>query len=561
VKGIWISDLSDDRLSTGADFVEMRLDRDRVAALRRSDIDHKISSMWARAILERSDLLPRYYELLAAEDAVSDVSFAELYCDDYAAQKIAQEFHKLHGDGAVPMTAHEANNSAAQLWQLREILDRTTVVCSSALLAVLKKSGAVRTDVAALLEEGIAGSKCYVPEEELSTEERSCIAHASALTKIASPEFEISPANIDVVEFPPAAQPDRRCWITADSGGKVADGGTRASQRFEICRTLLRREDVHASLPQKQCLNPDLGESCLCCESELARALMQQLSQSDLPARRLMASLTASSCKMLPPACAAAHIAVQANPPLHMEREVALRKRISNLEEQLASERSQHASEVQQLQKQLREIEKEVAAGEFRLMDARDAARVELEGKLAGEMQQLRGEAEREHAAATRAEMERERAQAWAEKQLRELREQLQAQREVSERRAAETCRRMDRLQAVLVRRCELLQVMVQQLPGPLSASVADSSAMLGEGAEFGGRSETADVVLQGLREIRDQFREEASKNLCCVCAEQPSHVVLLPCRHKQLCGSCAGMVSRCPICRAPIRERVEVFE
>ena len=51
--------------------------------------------------------------------------------------------------------------------------------------------------------------------------------------------------------------------------------------------------------------------------------------------------------------------------------------------------------------------------------------------------------------------------------------------------------------------------------------------------------------------------------SLCALCLDVPKCVVLLPCRHMCLCAGCSGSVANgdpCPICRAPVADRIETF-
>eukprot|EP01133_Synstelium_polycarpum_P013224 gene13224-15535_t len=48
--------------------------------------------------------------------------------------------------------------------------------------------------------------------------------------------------------------------------------------------------------------------------------------------------------------------------------------------------------------------------------------------------------------------------------------------------------------------------------------------------------------------------------NTCAVCTDRPPNIVLLPCRHNVLCSTCSPVLSRCPMCRSTIEERIETF-
>ncbi|KAJ3672925.1 hypothetical protein LUZ60_006299 [Juncus effusus] len=55
--------------------------------------------------------------------------------------------------------------------------------------------------------------------------------------------------------------------------------------------------------------------------------------------------------------------------------------------------------------------------------------------------------------------------------------------------------------------------------------------------------------------------RLQNEKILCRICYEGEICMVLIPCRHRTLCKSCADKCKKCPICRVPIEERMPVFD
>eukprot|EP00252_Welwitschia_mirabilis_P018869 TRINITY_DN4231_c0_g2_i1.p1 TRINITY_DN4231_c0_g2~~TRINITY_DN4231_c0_g2_i1.p1 ORF type:complete len:457 (+),score=61.35 TRINITY_DN4231_c0_g2_i1:450-1820(+) len=55
--------------------------------------------------------------------------------------------------------------------------------------------------------------------------------------------------------------------------------------------------------------------------------------------------------------------------------------------------------------------------------------------------------------------------------------------------------------------------------------------------------------------------RLKNEKLLCRICFEGEIGIVLLPCRHRVLCGSCAERCKKCPICRVLIMERMPVYD
>ncbi|XP_047314180.1 uncharacterized protein LOC124917958 [Impatiens glandulifera] len=83
-------------------------------------------------------------------------------------------------------------------------------------------------------------------------------------------------------------------------------------------------------------------------------------------------------------------------------------------------------------------------------------------------------------------------------------------------------------------------------------------------------RSDLADEVwrlqaaLSAQREItrfsQQEFEKlQNEKVLCRICFEEQINIVLLPCRHHNLCSICCEKCKRCPICREAIEERLHV--
>lgn len=79
VKNFWIADMKEDGLLMGVNLKDMELDRDRRAVVKKgmnsclfgtliqkstAEIERKISDIWTKAILQRKDLIPVYFDLL-----------------------------------------------------------------------------------------------------------------------------------------------------------------------------------------------------------------------------------------------------------------------------------------------------------------------------------------------------------------------------------------------------------------------------------------------------------------------------------------------------------------
>lgn len=235
-------------------------------------------------------------------------------------------------------------------------------------------------------------------------------------------------------------------------------------------------------------------------------------------------------------------------PDLGKDREEALRKQIGALEETLGGERTAHAESLRSLQRRVSDSERELAQTEFKIMDAADAERA-LRAEWGPELTRLRDEAkklgEARDAASAARNLADKRAQevAFLRRQCADVNEQLLASEEAAHRRSASADDIAASLRRALARRRELLQKMLHADPsGPLISML--------DGAEL-------QAVVE---EIRAALREEAQQSQCCVCADAPVNAVVLPCRHQQLCVICAAALSTCPVCRAPIESRMQVY-
>mmetsp|Transcript_49737 Transcript_49737/g.159086 ORF Transcript_49737/g.159086 Transcript_49737/m.159086 type:complete len:172 (+) Transcript_49737:550-1065(+) len=170
-------------------------------------------------------------------------------------------------------------------------------------------------------------------------------------------------------------------------------------------------------------------------------------------------------------------------------------------------------------------------------MDAAEAEKA-LREEWGPELQRLRAEsgqlAEAREAAATAT-----REASHLRRRCEGLEAQLEAASEAAERTALAADERARGLRACLARRSELLQRLLR-----------DGAEATPEGEE----------LWAAVEEVRAVLCEEAQRRQCCVCADAAADTVLLPCRHQQLCSTCAASLARCPICRAQVRDRMQVY-
>jgi len=527
VRGVWIND--DPDLSAGVDLFDIRLDRDRAAVLKKSDMQHQVSSMWLRAIYHCPSLQGRYYQLLADERQCSDIAFADLYCDEDAAAAMAALFRQQHGD-AIPVSLKGSNSAKAQ--QLRNTLSASTVVCNQALLAVLKKGG-MKCDLECLLQEGHQKARRFVPLADLSEDEASALAHACKLAQLADPAVGCM-LQVDIVESP-------REWAL----GSVVERAEafESTGRLEVDRRALNLSRMQA-LVGNWCAESGVSAECRCRESFLACAMLDVRSagRSDAPKftrERLVAHLAReSSAERLLLRC----------PDLGRDREEALRQQITALEATLGAERTAHADELKALRRRVGEAEKELLQTEFKIMDATDAER-KLREQLEPELAKLRAQGTELADAREAARAGQEKADAHA-REVVYLRQQLKstetslADVEDAAARRIETAESSSKtLRRALAQRRQLLQKMVHEdLMAPLVSLVDNNELQL------------------AVEEIREALRTEVTAKQCCVCMHAAVNVVLLPCRHQQLCATCADAVPSCPVCRSHISDRMRVY-
>lgn len=235
-------------------------------------------------------------------------------------------------------------------------------------------------------------------------------------------------------------------------------------------------------------------------------------------------------------------------PDLGREREDALRRQIGALETTLGSERTAHADELKSLQRRVGEAEKELRQTEFKIMDAEDAERKLREAwepelaSLRAKARQLENLREQANASETKADL-LARQLAFARQQCNDLALTIKDAEEAAARRVSTAEESSTALRRALVQRRQLLQKMVHQDSAAPLVSLVDSCELQA-----------------AVQEIRDALREEMQTKRCCVCMDGPAKVVLMPCRHQQLCVTCAGAVRVCPVCRSHIDSRLEVY-
>ena len=68
---------------------------------------------------------------------------------------------------------------------------------------------------------------------------------------------------------------------------------------------------------------------------------------------------------------------------------------------------------------------------------------------------------------------------------------------------------------------------------------------------ENGGQRVESDSVMEG----------KGNEGLRCkVCLDRYIDLVLIPCRHAQICGICSRQLKRCPVCRKDIVATLDIY-
>jgi hypothetical protein len=70
------------------------------------------------------------------------------------------------------------------------------------------------------------------------------------------------------------------------------------------------------------------------------------------------------------------------------------------------------------------------------------------------------------------------------------------------------------------------------------------------------------DLVQKTVIKLKLLQENQKKSNECVVCYDRESNVILIPCGHLALCEECSKVssVSKCPVCRSNIQQRVKVY-
>eukprot|EP00753_Platysulcus_tardus_P018261 PLAT6801.1.p1 GENE.PLAT6801.1~~PLAT6801.1.p1 ORF type:complete len:798 (+),score=388.86 PLAT6801.1:43-2436(+) len=553
VKGIWITNLSGDGLYSGVDLADLRLDRDRRAVMHMSDIEHRVSAMWARAIVVRPDLTERFLSLMSRPDAPVEVRHADFYLknESKAVDHIVSAFFRRHGDSALPLLN---SSDASTLRSVQSKLDRKLVLCNAGLMALLQSSSRV-SSVDALLAAAAEAERRRVPASELTDSERASVKHTLALLAVVA-DGGVLPSMTDVWDVP------------ADSAAVRA-----GEYRLQLSRFALSADWAHARSPFAVC---DDGSGACCCAATLLAvsalpAVAQLLADGSAAAvaaggslwrwpdvrsaeLALMSSLAAAACGRVPPPCEAAHGGGggglgEEERTVYERRLEAAQEQLARVGEQMEADKREQMAELEKLRSEVRSLEKEAIAADVREMNeehrreeavrvAEEALRAEFAASIARQREHV---AESRRAAEARS-VAAARTLKWTQRRLAEVEQLAAAGAESAAARLAATELRLQRCQRLLIVRAEQL-------------------ALLRERGSSGGDGDGDAKLDELVAEVTALATELEGDKLCCVCMDAPISCLLLPCRHRCLCDACAAAVHRCPLCRTDIEERMTIYE
>ena len=554
VKGVWVASMLEQGVSAGLNFKHMRLDRDRRAIVKHDDLESQAAAMWVRAASSRPPLASRLYELLALPETPSDVKRVPEFLGDERGEllrSLVDEFTTTLGPDAVPVAPGEAGAASASFAEIERQLHRRVVVVSPALLALLQRSGDLPT-IAQLeqqLKQGASARATAAAAEpvawaDLREDERRVLRRAAEWVRCIGLDAAFEVGLIDVVEAEIEATEDLLGGLTRPS--EVAGDGK--SRRVRIARSALDLRQAHARLGD--CDGGAVREAIVF--RQLARSRVGSAAgvlTADVPAADVLAlmagarSLTeADACERAvallggPAARGDAGVATQAAArrvelgPETARRELLLRAELGRQEEATAAQQVAHAADVAQLHDKMRSL-----GGQ---LDSFDVERANIEQAAEARVTHQRQKVETELA-------EQASRVATLQQELREARARATAAEERAQRDRNAHARSEMTAAAQLAECRNRLLARTEQL------------LAFDDDGERGREHVMAEVV--------GSLKEEREARLCCVCLTAQRSVLLTPCRHVVLCGSCAEHVTssdnpRCPLCRVGIEATTRVF-
>ncbi|XP_077997677.1 uncharacterized protein LOC144450816 [Glandiceps talaboti] len=533
VKGIWVSDLRDDNLNTGVNFCELKIDRDRNAVPQLSEIDHKVSCMWPRALEKRRDLAHRYYNLLNKNPNCRDVKHANTYAfTETTAVLMAEQFRIQNPDAFPVMDSH----SWQELQGLQDELQRKVVLCNQSLLGLLHKSGRYTS-----LEDAKAAVRAkksdIKPLSKLNMEERSILEHAVKLANIADSKLKIS--MIDVIN-------------TENEDKPVLQG-----ERIEIPIWMFERESAHRS--GQMCIQ---GHGrCMCREMRICNSFLHlrkvqgpgkhpREPQPDQAMMKILSKFVSKECEKAPAFCKNVSLPVD-HDELHascVETCESLQKEIQRLGDEHENLNAVHVREMKRMRSEQSAIEKELKTN------------IDKENNPDVKISQLQNEYEAAFVQYGR-DVERTLAEKddLIKKRENEMQEiQMKVQKAVEKYKEEE--RRIEDLNKGLEQKHLMMVEKIVQYKRVLFEKIEKVKTQKAKTKE---REFTANLCTEVAGTCSEICTElDSHSYICVVCKTKRRGYAVLPCLHFRYCETCVTKVGlNCPDCRETISGVIKVYE
>eukprot|EP01102_Stenamoeba_stenopodia_P000536 TRINITY_DN1052_c0_g1_i1.p1 TRINITY_DN1052_c0_g1~~TRINITY_DN1052_c0_g1_i1.p1 ORF type:complete len:783 (-),score=150.58 TRINITY_DN1052_c0_g1_i1:76-2424(-) len=525
VKGIYITSVNG--IGTGLDILIMKLDRDRRAVLNISELERRLARMWERALVIRSDLMPRYFEMLSAPDISSDIrQAAQLMSDPLAIDFIASEFFRIHGVNAIP-----ASNSCSLnfLNSFQEETKAKIVLCNNVLYELLSKSKTIK-NFESFMSDTSKRKRSYL---RLIGHGLSIVRHAVKIVELAGISVDLN--NIDAirVDANDMKSANDLVWM---SGGRIEiahllldqqfvhsylqSGDTYSAQSDDLA--LLSTPSTNSSSSSSSSSSNCPNQHCMCCEAVIATLLiwLQEKKGVKLNISNLVAKMASQICDGFTRAfCASIHLkgSNELFDEVFESKEMSLRNTIQILKLEIEDIKEEHLREYNKLQREIKKLDEMVMSEEKNLIKVEN----EWSQKHQNVVKNLHEEIN-----------DNRRQILYLEQQVLDLQNKVQEEREKADR--IERTGRQDLMayHKRLAQRTEQLQEILQT------------------------QGEKGDTLEKLLAELK----KENSSGLCLVCIDNKVDCMLLPCRHYYLCTICARVLDKCPVCRSRIDQRITSY-
>ncbi|XP_065917965.1 uncharacterized protein [Dysidea avara] len=512
---VWIQNMIKEDLDHGIDINDIKLDRDRNAAMKKSDIEHMASCIWSKAVKLRPGLSSTYFKLLY-DGEKSDVKHAPSYVEEKStANVLADRFFENFGDNAFPVLN---TITADKLHVLQQDLRRKVVFCNKNLMDILNRSGRI-PDLEDELNFIQQQRKQYISLVDLSEEERMVFHHAMAMVHMV--EFDFPEAILDIVES------DRMELVYAEA-------------RLDLPRWMLSTELVHAKKI------PCTSSNCMCAATCLCTGVMQawQGGRHNSMTRHVMLTslLAAQASDRAPPYCKEVHENKETARTLADEEYEQMKQRERDLEKnkdeilkELMETKKQNRKELDDLQGRLEDVQQNYTMDEIRFEEKHE----DLLGRYQNERESERKEYEDIiH--------EKDGKHKDLHKKMADIRREHDEVKRVRDK----LKKTVDEIGKKRKRELDSNSRQASWFLQRLSSKVTQVNNMIDKKGEAKKNSELQKVLV----DLGDKIEQSERKEECILCIKNKRNCALQPCGHKDLCRSCADRLEgTCHQCREKI--------